>query len=277
MKKITLMKKCVLALVLGFCGVLSLNAQNLITVNSGFEDWAGGAPTGYTPTTPTGATISQESTIKAEGNSSLKINHAGSSGTGKMVYNIKVPVEAGKYTFSFKYYVDPTSGTASVLRHWGYMNDVNGAIPAATDPNIAQYNAISTMLQTNGGTTSGYLDTSVTGTWQTSETELDIPFAGTLQLEIRYYKTFVGYIDALSLVKNTSSGLVTEQLSASIYSNAGKVFVNANVGDKIVVTNSLGQVVRVIVAHSGMNELADLPQKQLLIVKAGSKIAKVIL
>lgn len=277
MKKITFIKSLMLTAVVGFCGTASLDAQNLITTNPGFEEWAGGAPTGYNLTVVTGSTLTQESTIKYEGSSSAKIVHNGTSGTGKIVYATKVPVEAGKYTFSFKYYVDPTSGTASVLRHWGYMNDVNGVQIAATDPNKTQYDAVSTMLQTNGATTADYLDTSVTGEWKTSETALDIPFAGTLQLEIRYYKTFVGYIDNISLVKDGSTGLNVEKVSTGIYANNNKVYVPATVGEKIVVTNSLGQVVSVTAAHEGVNELSNLPQKQLLIVKAGSKVAKVIL
>jgi len=276
MKKNTFIKSLMLTAVVGFCGTASLNAQNLITTNPGFEDWAGGAPTGYTLAMVTGSTVTQESTIKYEGSSSVKIAHNGTSGTAK-IYITKVPVEAGKYTFSFKYYVDPTSGTASVLRHWGYMNDVNGAQIAADDPNKTQYAAVTTMLQTNGATTADYLNTSETGTWKTSETALDIPLAGTLQLEIRYYKTFVGYIDNISLVKDGSTGLNVEKVSTGIYANNNKVYVPATVGEKIVVTNSLGQVVSVTAAHEGVNELSNLPQKQLLIVKAGSKVAKVIL
>jgi len=277
MKRFTLMNGFMLAVVAGFFGTASLNAQNLIATNPGFEEWSGGAPTGYTLTVAASSTITQESTIKYEGNSSVKIAHAGTSGTGKIVYTTKVPVEAGKYTFSFKYYVDPASGLTNVLRHWGYMNDVNGAVILTTDPNKAQYDAVSTMLQTNGGTTSGYLDTSTSGTWLTSETELDIPFAGTLQLEIRYYKTFVGYIDNFSLVRNSGTGIATEKVNAGIYANNDKVYVPAVVGEKIIVTNSLGQTISVSAAHDGVNELSNLPQKQLLIVKVGSKVAKIIL
>ena len=277
MKKITLINGFMLAVVISFFGTTSLNAQNLITTNPGFEEWVDGAPTGYTLTVASGSTITQESSIKSEGNSSLKINHAGTSGTGKIVYTTKVPVEAGKYTFSFKYYVDPTSGTASVLRHWGYMNDVNGAQITANDPNKTQYDAVSTQLQTNGGNTSGYLDTSTAGTWLTSETTLDVTLAGTLQLEIRYYKTFVGYIDNISLIKNSSTGINSEKAVNNIYANNEKIYVPAKSGQKIVVTNSLGQVLSVSSAKDGMNELANLPLKQLLIVKVGSKVAKVIL
>jgi len=272
MKKITLINGFMLAVVVVFFGTASLNAQNLITTNPGFEEWVDGAPTGYTLTTPTGSTITQESSIKSEGNSSLKINHAGTSGTGKIVYTTKVPVEVGKYTFSFKYYVDPTSGTTSVLRHWGYMNDPTGAQVTNAD-----YSAVSTQLQTNGGNTSGYLDTSTAGTWLTSETTLDVTLAGTLQLEIRYYKTFVGYIDNISLIKNSSTGINSEKAVNNIYANNEKIYVPAKSGQKIVVTNSLGQVLSVSSANDGMNELANLPLKQLLIVKVGSKVAKVIL
>ena len=276
MKKITFIKSLMLTAVVGFCGTASLNAQNLITTNPGFEDWAGGAPTGYTLTVATGSTISQESTIKYEGSSSVKIVHSGTSGTGKIVYATKVPVEAGKYTFSFKYYVEPTSGTASVLRHWGYMNDVNGVQIATTDPNKALYDAFNKQLQYDGAQ-AGYTATTTTGEWLTDNVPLDIPFAGTLQLEIRYYKTFVGYIDNISLVKDGITGLNAEKVSTGIYANNNKVYVPATAGEKIVVTNSLGQVVSVTAAHEGVNELPNLPQKQILIVKAGNKVAKVIL
>jgi len=276
MKKITLINGLMLAVVVSFFGTASLNAQNLITTNPGFEEWVDGAPTGYTLTIPTGSTITQESSIKSEGNSSMKIIHAGTSGTGKIVYTTKVPVEAGKYTFSFKYYVDPTSGTASVLRHWGYLNDVNGVQIATTDPNKAQYDAFNKQLQYDGAS-AGYTATTTTGEWLTDNVPLDIPFAGTLQLEIRYYKTFVGYIDNISLIKNSSTGINSEKAVNNIYANNEKIYVPAKSGQKIVVTNSLGQVLSVSSANDGMNELANLPLKQLLIVKVGSKVAKVIL
>lgn len=276
MKKITLINGFMLAVVVSFFGTASLNAQNLITTNPGFEEWVDGAPTGYTLTIPTGSTITQESSIKSEGNSSLKINHAGASGTGKIVYTTKVPVEAGKYTFSFKYYVDPTSGTASVLRHWGYLNDVNGVQIATTDPNKALYDAFNKQLQYDGAS-AGYTATTTTGEWLTDNVPLDIPFAGTLQLEIRYYKTFVGYIDNISLIKNSSTGINSEKAVNNIYANNEKIYVPAKSDQKIVVTNSLGQVLSISSANDGMNELANLPLKQLLIVKVGSKVAKVIL
>lgn len=276
MKKITLMNGLMLAVVVSFFGTTSLNAQNLITTNPGFEEWVDGAPTGYTLTVASGSTITQESSIKSEGNSSMKIIHAGTSGTGKIVYTTKVPVEAGKYTFSFKYYVDPTSGTASVLRHWGYLNDVNGVQIATTDPNKALYDAFNKQLQYDGAS-AGYTATTTTGEWLTDNVPLDIPFAGTLQLEIRYYKTFVGYIDNISLIKNSSTGINSEKAVNNIYANNEKIYVPAKSGQKIVVTNSLGQVLSVSSAKDGMNELANLPLKQLLIVKVGSKVAKVIL
>ena len=276
MKSFTLMNGFMLAFVAGFFGTASLNAQNLITTNPGFEEWSGGAPAGYTLTVATGSTVTQESTIKYEGNSSVKIEHNGASGTGKFIYNIKVPVEAGKYTLSFKYYVDPTSTTATGLRHWGYMNDVNGAQIVTGNPNKAQYDAVNLQLQYNGSS-SGYTATTTTGEWLTDNVPLDIPFAGTLQLEIRYYKTFVGYIDGLSLVKNNGTGIATEKVNTGIYANNDKVYVPAVVGEKIIVTNSLGQTISVSAAHDGVNELSNLPQKQLLIVKVGSKVAKVIL
>lgn len=98
-----------------------------------------------------------------------------------------------------------------------------------------------------------------------------------MQLEIRYYKTFVGYIDNISLIKNSSTGINSEKAVNNIYANNEKIYVPAKSGQKIVVTNSLGQVLSVSSANDGMNELANLPLKQLLIVKVGSKVAKVIL
>ncbi len=264
-----------LAIIAGFSGTASLSAQNLITTNPGFEDWADGKPTGYTLTVAANSTLTQESTIKYEGSSSVKIVHSGTSGTGKIVYTTKVPVTAGKYTFSYKYYVDPTSGTSNVIRHWGYMNDPTGAQALATDPNKPQYDAVSLQLQYNGDG-SAYADATNTGEWLTENVALDIPLDGTLQLEVRYYKTFVGYVDNFSLVKDNSTGLATEKIS-DIYASNQKVYVPANVGEKIIVTNALGQILSISAAHDGVNELSNLPAKQLLIVKVGNKVAKVIL
>lgn len=73
-----------------------------------------------------------------------------------------------------------------------------------------------------------------------------------------------------------NTGITMEKL-AGIYTSNDKVYVPAVAGEKIFVTNTLGQTISVITAIEGINEISGLPVNQLLFVKVGNKVAKVIL
>ncbi|MEG2150724.1 MAG: chitobiase/beta-hexosaminidase C-terminal domain-containing protein, partial [Bacteroidaceae bacterium] len=79
------------------------------------------------------------------------------------------------------------------------------------------------------------------------------------------------------ITENGSTGISSEQVNSAIYSSNGIVYVQAEVGERIVVSNIAGQVIANIAAEAGITPINNLPAKQLLIVKAGDKVAKIIL
>lgn len=72
------------------------------------------------------------------------------------------------------------------------------------------------------------------------------------------------------------TGISVEKLDG-IYTIGDKIYVPAVAGEKIFVTNTLGQTISVVTSREGINEVAGLPVNQLLIVKVGNRVAKVML
>ncbi len=84
-------------------------------------------------------------------------------------------------------------------------------------------------------------------------------------------------IDNVKVVnKNPSSISSTQANTLSVYAADGVVYVPATAGQNIVVTNVAGQVVANVVAESDVTAIDNLPANQVLLVKAGNQVAKVI-
>lgn len=81
----------------------------------------------------------------------------------------------------------------------------------------------------------------------------------------------------VKVIDNNSSAISsTEANTLSVYAADGVVYVPATAGQNIVVTNVAGQVVANVVAESEVAAINNLPANQVLLVKVGNQVAKVI-
>lgn len=247
-------------------GVASETPQtnsNLLA-NPGFESWTGGKPDSWLLTTTSGATFTQESNVVADGTYALKVSHSGTSGNARL--SQKVPVDPNKrYIYAFKYYVDPTSTNTSGLRHWGYWSDVSGA---------GSFDNSELQMSTD------YLDTSVKGQWISFEKEVTSPIgSGMVQPEIRVYKNIVVYIDdvvfADASVLGTDDNITSSETIIYISSGLINIVTSNSNSDIIEVYNTQGQLLVKEKALYGLNQI-PVESGQLLIVKVGNKVTKVI-
>lgn len=194
MRKFTLLISMFM-LALGIC------AQTNLVQNPGFESWADGKPSSWVvPANSSHAnaiTISQETTVKTEGASSMKlaINDLQNPGFQQVI-----PIVAGKsYIVSIDCYV--VAGDGSDTRIWssfknatGFYATANWTAAVAADPNIQK------TLQPTGYTTAE------NGTWVKVSAEFKAPADATdFVFEFRTYKNATVIYDNASLIETGGS------------------------------------------------------------------------
>lgn len=87
---------------------------------------------------------------------------------------------------------------------------------------------------------------------------------------------FGARIDDVMLSEGSSAISSTQANALSVYAADGVVYVPATAGQNIVVTNVAGQVVANVVADSEVAAIDNLPANQVLLVKVGNQVTKVI-
>jgi len=259
------MKKITLLLSFIACVVFA-DAQTNLIVNPGFETWTDASTLGasWTPTVATSQTFSQESTIVHSGTYSLLSNHAGASGTAKMITKPYIVVTAGTtYTFSFWYYTDAaTTNLTGALRMWGYWENPDG-----TNGTFDQ----------TGLEPTAYIDlTSSVGSWKQFSVDVTAPTgSGQLELDLRFYHNSKIYIDDVSLAPKSTglSELAAEKLVVKV---AGKkLTVTNSPSNTVEIFNTVGAKVQSVELINGSVDL-NLA-KGLYIVRAGKATAKIML
>ena len=257
------MKKITLLLSFVACVVFA-NAQNLI-VNPGFETWTDTSTpaANWTPTVVAGQTFSQETTVVHSGTYSLKSTHTAATGTAKMITKPYIVVTAGTtYTFSFWYYVDAsTTNTTGALRMWGYWENPDG-----TNGTFDQTNLQPTV----------YTNLTPTNTWQQFSVDITAPAgSGQLELDLRFYKNSTIYVDDVSLVAKSTTGLKTPSAEALNVKVAGKTLTVTNSPSSTAeIFNTVGAKIQSLQLINGS---ADLNlAKGIYIVRVGNKSAKIM-
>lgn len=244
------------------------SAQTNLVVNPSFETWTDASTPGanWTPTTVTGQTFSQESTIVHSGSYSLLSNHTAGSGTAKIITKPYIVVTAGAtYTFSFWYYTDEANTTNfSALRMWGYWENPDGSN--------------GTFDQTNLQPTA-YIDlTSSKGTWQQFSVDITAPAgSGQVELDIRFYHNAKIYIDDVSLVEKTT-GISNPKSNSFTAFVSGKKLIISNAGSNSLVEiySAIGSKVLTSQIVNGSVELNGL-SKGMYIVRIGRNTQKIML
>jgi len=248
-------------------GALAGFAQNLLT-NAGFESWKDSVPDSWTPTRAT-SQVFAPSTVKVKsGSTSLLSDHTGASGTAKVVFSIKLPVDSTKdYVYSFWYYVDESSTNTKAMRYWGYWNNPDGTTN----------NTLNSKDLQNGDAVS-YLPTDTKGEWIQKVIDLNPPAgAGTVQLELRFYSKAKIYVDDVYFgLKSTSSASILKHQQKLYAANKTLYTENFLAGSKVEVFNAVGKKVSQGTLNTSTYSLNGLT-KGLYIVKIGNISKKIML
>jgi hypothetical protein len=267
------MKKITLLLAFVAC-VTFANAQTNLLVNPSFESWTGGNPDGWTiPANSTHAgslTWSQESTIKTNGASSLKLVIGTTQNPG---FAQVVPITAGKtYTLTAKYYV--VSGDGSDVRIWSGFK--NGATYwGATD--WAANTALQLLLQGSGSDTGAYF-TIANGVWGTYTTEFVAPANATdFSFECRSYKSSTVIWDDMFFGEK-ATGLSTPKASTLEVLVSGKNLLVKNVveGSTVEIFSAVGSKVQTSAVENGKVSIANL-KGGMYVVRSGKLTQKIML
>jgi len=257
------MKKITLLLSFVACVVFAQAGTNLL-VNSGFETWATGAPTGWTIVSTTTGASAQSTTIINEGSSSFKVT----GGTGTFTVNQAVPVTAGKtYTITMKYYIEAGDGTDA--RIWCNFKNADGKY---WKMNLADSLA---MKGPNATASAGYFP-DVKSSWQTYTYDVVAPVGfEIMNYEFRTYKSpAVVYWDNLFFGEKTTAGITSPKADALDVKVIGKTLNVTNTAiSSVEIFSTLGAKVQTIQLINGS---ADLNlAKGLYIVRAGNQTAKI--
>ena len=177
--------------------VLGLSAQTNLVQNPSFETWVDGKPSSWVvpanSSHSSAITISQETTIKTEGASSMKLAINDQQNPG---FQQVIPIVAGKsYIVSIDCYV--VAGDESDTRIWssfknatGFYSAANWTTAVAADPNIQK------TLQPTAYTTAA------NGTWVKVSAEFKAPADATdFVFEFRTYKNATVIYDNASLIE----------------------------------------------------------------------------
>ena len=254
------------------CMVLGVSAQTNLVQNPGFETWTAGKPDSWVVPAnsahATSVTLSQETTIKTEGASSMKLVIDANNNPG---FQQVIPIVAGKnYVVSVDCYV--VAGDATDTRIWcsfknatGFYAAANWTTAVAADPNIQK------TLQPNDYTVVA------NETWKTVTAKFKAPADATdFVFEFRTYKNATVIYDNASLVEDQSADVNNTKVMLNVFAANGKINFEAAEGETVEVYNTVGQKVLSAAAISGNNSLA-VTAKGVVFVKVGNRTGKVIL
>lgn len=262
------MKK-LFTLCLSLFALASMSGQNLLT-NPGFETWASGAaaPWDFFDNNK-GSVYAQETTIVKEGSSSVKLTPKATANISQFVGQNYVVGDT--YVLSFNYYV--VSGDGTDVRIWSGWKNTSTASGSAGDINH-DYDK----LRIGSANENDYLPSN-TGTWSSYTCETTVPTSALgFDFRVRGYKGAVVVFDDFSFTKKGGSSITSDKADAlkGVYTAAGYVNVIADAGVKVIdVYNAQGKLITKVKAAEGLNTIPT-EAGQLLVIKAGNKVAKVI-
>jgi hypothetical protein len=130
----------------------------------------------------------------------------------------------------------------------------------------------------SGGDTQ-YIGTSTKNTWQELQAEsVEAPStAAYLKIEIVTSYHIVAYFDNVSVTEVSSTGITNVRTQLPLRIQNGNIIVTTEAGNTVEVYNALGMKLQSQTAISAETTLGNLPKGQVLIVRSGNAVAKVIL
>lgn len=239
------------------------NAQENLVKNGGFESWEASKPVSWSAYANDGS-FSQETTNVKEGTSAIKIN--ANAQVGQYVNGI---IEGKQYTISCDYKIISGDDVSQAFRPWiRWQHFVSTSEKSWVNPINDEEKQKMQGDYVNGAV----------GEWSKYTLTVTAPAtANAMHVDLRTYKAAVVIVDNVSVVEAGGAAISsTEANTLSVYAADGVVYVPATAGQNIVVTNVAGQVVANVVAESEVAAINNLPANQVLLVKVGNQVAKVI-
>lgn len=255
-------KTWMMAAAICIAGFAQVNAQNLVQ-NGDFSVWATDKPESWYVYDATATQVDDACQIVQT-----------STSKGRLLQHVN-GLEAGKqYTFSLDFKVatkgSKDNAAARVWFRWqryASSTDKEWLDPVGDDLS---------KMHGPGGDTSYFEDKE--GEWQSYSATITAPAKTTsLEYEFRVYNGATVLFKNCTLVEGTSSSIEANVIETpAAYAADGVVYVPANAGERIVVSNVAGQTIAVVTAEEGVTAINNLPANQILLVKAGNKVSKVI-
>jgi hypothetical protein len=265
-------------------------AQTNLVKNGGFETWTNtsAAPDNWvyrsSYTTSVISLISGTPTTGEvnEGTNAVKFSLTGNAARGLNQFIGKTGLSADKeYTLSFwyKYIVAPSEvssgnyGLKVTANYYYYSTESYGWYEiVSSGQREAPYTQLPVVLDT-------WVPASFTGTTPATPTTGIIVDSLYIDLLVTRMATVV--VDDIQLVCNSCSSTgINETLAANklnVYTNNGVLYIATQGGEQIEVYNTYGQKVHVAEGQNTVTTIYGLPRQQILIIRSGKTVAKVIL
>jgi len=255
------------------CSLTTLQAQTNLVTNPGFETVTDGFPDGWTNLSPSTLTIQAATDVVYAGSKSLKVI---STYGFDFVINY-VPVTPGKtYNLSVWYNIQSYTGSRSgVSLAYTYIdadgNNLNNggqiAGGAITSGSVV------------GSTTVIKANTVTLQTWGqlTLTTNEVVPSTAAYIGILLRPNQITAYFDNVSVTEVGSTGIHDVRTQLPLRIQNGNIIVTTQSGNTVEVYNALGLKLQSQTANSTETTLSNLPKGQVLIVRSGNAVAKVIL
>lgn len=248
---------------------LTVNAastsKNLVS-NPGFENVTDGVPDGWTLEDPSNGagTVTFESVTSPvyEGIKSLKITCTDYLDVPVYQY---IPVTPGK-----KYNMSAWFNVESFEVDYGFYAWLRYSFVNAEGKTIND--------GSNGGDTQ-YNGTFTKNTWQELQAKaVEAPSSAVyLKMELVTAYHIVAYFDNVSVTEVVAAGINNIRTQLPLRIQNGNIIVTTQSGSPVEVYNALGLKLKSQTANSTETTLTNLPKGQVLIVRSGNAVAKVIL
>ncbi len=268
------MKKTLLILSAVICSLI-INAQTNLLTNPSFEEWTDGVPTGWSIVgTPTGYTVSEETTIVLDGEKSFKVDvPSAASGTISWSQSISSLTPGETYTLSMSYYI--ASGDGTDARIWCNFKAGDSFFADADLQATGQYSKLRGPGNENSSGSSYFPDEK--GEWKTYTIDVTMPDkADGFDFQFRTYKGAVVYWDKCSFTEKNTSGYVNPTFNnPSFYVSGNELIVNnLTQGTVVEFYNALGAKVQSQVYSGNAIPLSDLA-KGVYVIRAGKFTQKI--
>ncbi|MGC3977445.1 MAG: hypothetical protein QM751_03970 [Paludibacteraceae bacterium] len=251
---------CVLT---ALCGLTRLQAQTNLLFNPGFETVTDGVPADWTlddPSNGSGAvTFASATSPVYAGSKSLKLT---STDYLDVVAYQYIPVTVGKqYNMSIWYNIESYEEEYGAYASFGYQfTDANGT-------NV-------------GSPKADYINEDRTkNTWREfKHTNITAP-TGAVYLKVLFFTQYhiVAYFDNASVTEAGSSGINEVRAQLPIRVQDGNLIVSTEARKTVEVYSVVGTKLQSKVADGDETVISGLPKGQVLIVRSGNAVAKVVL